>query len=191
MAYATLNDLKRELGIPADNTGDDALLAALLTQAESFIDAQFSARFEATVATRVYGPERIIGSVLLLDAPLLSLTALVNGDGETIPVSDYELLPRNATPKREIRLRTGAAVGWAVDAERVVSVTGAWGYTITVPELVRRLTVRMATYYYRLRDAQVFDTVYNAELGMLTVPKGVPADAQQILNILHAFYQLA
>lgn len=191
MPYATLGDLKRELGISVDNTGDDALLTALLAQAESFIDAQFSARFETTTATRVYGPERVVGSVLLLDAPLLTLTALVNGAGETIPASDYELLPRNALPKREIRLRTDATVGWSVSADTPVTVTGAWGYTATAPELVKRLTVRMAAYYYRLRDAQVFDTVYNAELGQLTVPKGIPADAQQILNILHAFYQLA
>jgi hypothetical protein len=191
MAYATLDELKRELGIPTSNTGDDALLTSLLGQAEAFVDAQFSARFEAVTATRKYGIESIANGSLFLDAPLLSLSTLVNGDGETISADDYELLPRNASPKYQIRLRSTATKTWAVDAEKTVAVTGTWGYTASAPELVKRLTLRLAAYYYRLRDAQVFDTVYNVEAGTVTVPKGTPADAQQILDILHAFYQLA
>lgn len=62
-----------------------------------------------------------------------------------------------------------------------------WRVTFTadsnaIPTLVSDAILRLAAYSYRARDAQAFDTVYNAMTGELTVPKGIPIDAKQKLD---------
>jgi hypothetical protein len=38
--------------------------------------------------------------------------------------------------------------------------------------------LRMAAYLYRLKDSQVYDTTATPELGIITIPKGIPADVK-------------
>jgi hypothetical protein len=40
----------------------------------------------------------------------------------------------------------------------------------------------LAGYYYRQKDAGVFDTTAIPDMGVIQVPQGIPRDVQLILN---------
>lgn len=170
--YATVSQLKEYLSVSGDE--DDALLERLLKAATAAIEAYCARRFSGREDTRRYGWESIAGIDLWLDDDLLDVQQVTNG-GE-LESSDYILLPRNGPPYSRIRARGG----WN-PAEDVV-VTGTWGYSAEPPENIVHACIRLAAYYYRQRDAQVFDVTAVPEQGVITVPKGMPADVRQILD---------
>ena len=145
MAYVSLADLKTYLGV--GNTGDDTLLSDVLTRAQSIFDSNFEFSFEAETATRYYDSVYISGMSLLLDAPLLSITTLKNGDTTTIASSAYRLYPRNSTPYYEILLLDDSDVDWTFDTDGEVSIAGTWGYTTTAPQDVKNAVMRQAAYF--------------------------------------------
>jgi hypothetical protein len=61
-------------------------------------------------------------------------------------------------------------------------VAGDWGYSTTAPADIVQATLRLAAFFYRQKDAQVFDTVASPELGVITVPKGIPVDIRLLLD---------
>lgn len=170
--YATVSQLKEYLSISGDE--DDALLERLVKAATAAIDSYCARRFAAVEATRRYGRESIAGTDLWLDDDLWSAQRVVNGS--ELQSEDYILLPRNGPPYSRIRARSG----W--NAAEDVEVTGTWGYSAEPPENIVHACVRLAAYYYRQRDAQVFDVTAIPDQGVITVPKGIPADVRQLLS---------
>jgi len=151
--YASLSEFKnwkRNPGGPdmsADAT-DDTVIEDLLEAASRHIDEETGGRtFYPRVETRYYSiPESyeddrwIDGIVrssrnareLTVDDDLLEIISLTNGDGTVIASSEYDLVPRNLSPKFAIRLKAGSAVMWEDDAdgniEDVIAVAAIWGY---------------------------------------------------------------
>jgi hypothetical protein len=183
MAYADLQDVKSSLGIAADSGDADEILDRLLTAAEAAIDRYTGRSFGVdTDSTRYFDACAIEGQVLYLDEELASLTSVTNGDGESLTVGDIKTRPRNIGPYFALVLPW--SLTWRLDdIDAEISVTGKWGYSTAAPEDIRQATIRLAGYWYRLRDAQVFDTVTTAEGGALVVPKGMPADVQVVLQL--------
>lgn len=178
MAYATLVQLKEYLSISTD--ADDHLLERLLSAATAVIEQYTGRCFAATPATRRYGAERISGSLLLLDGDLWSLESVTNAAGETIPAGGVVLIPRTP-PHYALRLRMDYS--WSVSGENdTVSVTGAWGWSATPPADIVQACVRLAAYFYRQKDSQVFDVTAIPDAGVITVPKGLPVDVRIILD---------
>lgn len=180
MAYCTLDEVKAYLKL--SGTAADALLAQLIAAAQAKIEADRRRAFEAVAATRYYTEGDLDGDTLYLWADLLTVTKLTNGDAAAteIPSDGYVLLPRNSSPKAMIRLKSPYT--WVVDPDREIGVAGTWGYSAVAPEDIALACLRLAAYYYRNRDSQVFDVVATPELGTITVPKGIPADVREILN---------
>jgi hypothetical protein len=178
MAYATVAQLKAYLNLTG--SGDDALLGELIGRAQAAIDRYCDRTFESTPGTRYYAAEDVDGAVLYLDADLLTVALIQNGDGAEIPVSDCVLLPRNATPKYAIVLKTAAS--WDLGADGQITVYGVWGYSQTPPADIVHATIRLAAYMYRQRDASTFDTVAFPEAGVMTIPQGIPRDVALILE---------
>lgn len=191
MAYTDSTALKAYLGI--SGTGDDALLSSCVTRAQAIVDAQFSATFEAETETRYYTQYDIENSnVLWLDMPLLTVTTLTNGDGDTISADDYWLLPRNDAPYWYIKLKSGGTTtAYEFNTDGEVSVAGTWGYTATAPGEIVQATLRLAGYIYRQKDSQIFDTTAILELGTMTIPGGIPKDVERLLSIVRSRYALA
>ncbi len=199
MAYATLDDVKRYIG--TGQTLDDTLLQSDLERAQSTIEKETHRWFEARAATRYYRREDLQfgqesafrqdlyhevlnprGKVLDLDADLLGVTTLTNGDGTVIPSDGYWLEPRNDPPYRAIRLKT--AYAWVFSTDGEIAVAGTWGYSEEPPDFIVQATVRLAAYYYRQRDVPTFDVVVDPTMGTLTIPKGLPADVKDLLRDL-------
>ncbi|MCP4099150.1 MAG: hypothetical protein GY748_23250 [Planctomycetaceae bacterium] len=187
MAYATLASLKAYLGI--SESGDDAILTECLDRGIAIFDGEFSFSFEAQTETRYYCRDDVDGKRLWLDAPLLALITLTNGDGEELGNATYTLRPRNRAPYWYIDLNSASY--WTFDTDGEISVDGLWGYTTTAPDDAIQAVLRLTAYIYRQRDSQVFETTAIPELGVLTIPSGIPADVRKIINGLRAQYHLA
>jgi hypothetical protein len=170
MSYAELADLTTYLKITTDS--DDVILTDALDAATQAIDNYCGRRFVAVTATRYYTAADLRHGVLWLDDDLLTVTTLLNGDASVLTSSYYWLDPRNSTPKHAIRLRSTAYWNFATDGE--IAVTGTWGYSATPDDLIRQACLWLASYFYHLKDSQVFDVTATPELGQITIPKGMP-----------------
>lgn len=186
MAYVTLADLKEELGVTG--TSDDGQLRNKINDAQRYIDGQTNRTFEAVTKTRYYGSgilDYFDSSIIHIDDDLLSITTLLNGDANAteIVAASYWLLDRNAGPPYHgIKLTDTSGVSWEWAVDGWISIAGTWGYATNTPDDIRRATIRLAAYYYRNKDSQVFDVTAMPEQGVITIPKGVPADVTRIIR---------
>lgn len=188
MAYCTAADVKTYLGI--SETDDDALITQLVTAAQQAIDTHCNRTFEAAAdSTRNFSVEHDVdGRTVWLDEDLADITTVTsNADGsspDVIPSTDYVTKPRNRTPYYAIVLKTSSDDDWdyADDPEDGITIEGKWAYSETAPDDIKQWCIRLASYYYRQKDAQVFDVTAVPEAGVITVPQGLPADVRQGLR---------
>lgn len=138
-AYCTLAEYKnfttaRGQTTTTDST-DDAVIEMLLRSVSRYVDDQTGRHFYPRVETRYYDVPDNTGldvRSLVLDGDLLEVITVVNGDGITVPSTEYTLRPRNVTPHLYIRLKDSSTYYWASnsasDFHDVIEVTGVWGY---------------------------------------------------------------
>lgn len=133
-SYATIGEYKayrvaRGQTATVDAT-DDVQIDNLLNAASRWIDKFTGRFFYPRYETRYYDiPE---SRRLFVNADLLDLSTLTNGDGTTISSSDYVLEKRNFSPKFAVKLKDNVDTSWEVDSdsgwEQVIEVLGTWGY---------------------------------------------------------------
>lgn len=184
MAYTTLSDVREYLGLDVADTGDDTLLGNFIVQAQAFIDHYCRRSFESVTETRYYDAiEDVVDGMLILDKDLLTITTLTV-NGSTIASTAYTLLPRNMSPQAAITLKPSSGKTWAytTDSEDAISIAGTWGYSTSAPSDIVYAIIRLVAYFYRKKDAQVFEDTAFAQAGVVTVPKGTPKDVLDILN---------
>ncbi len=138
-SYVTLDEF---LALPELNQAapvDDVFVERLLERCSREFDGDTGHWFYASAQTRRYDTPH--GRCLELDAPLLEVDTITNGDDTTIEASDYNLYPLNGPHATEIRLKATSNVFWRTDVsgdpEGVIAVRGQWGYvdrTATTPE---------------------------------------------------------
>ena len=186
MAYCTTAQVKAYLG--NTTASDDTLLDELIPRAQAAIDAYCHRAFEATSdTTRTFDADRDTdGPFLYFDEDLASITTITNGDGSTIASSSYVTEPRNRTPYCGIKILVSSGVNWEYDSnndpEDAISVTGKWSWSVSAPDDIVHACIRLTGYYYRQRDAQVFDTTATPELGVITIPQGFPKDVKMLIE---------
>lgn len=117
---ATLDDLRRHLGLRADETADDARLLICIETASADLERECGRHFEPRFATLTHRLDKP-GEVLSLADDLLELTALVDGGG-AVPLAMIERIPE-CGPAALLRLAAGL---WF--AAGTVAVTGWWGW---------------------------------------------------------------
>lgn len=125
--YATLVDLRRQLGLSSSQTTDDDQLLDLLTAASRLIEGYTGRRFYPSRQTHAYTYRN--PGVLLLRDDLLALHTLTNGDGNTLASSVYHLQPPGEAVISAIVLdRTQVAFTHDGDPVDAIQVDGTWGY---------------------------------------------------------------
>ena len=188
--YTTTTLLKSYLGFTTSETADDSLLVTLINAAQASIDSYCKRSFEGTTATRYYDWTALdsVGR-LRLDDDLLSTSTgaivITNGDtGATVITStQYRFEPYNTVSKRLVRLLSGSTgSGWQFGTDGRISVAGSWGFTTAAPNDIVHATNRLAAYFYRQKDAQVFDVTAMPGMGEMIIPKGMPADVVKLLK---------
>ena len=138
-SYATTQEFKNFKTQRAQSTintdaADDLVIGSLLESASRYIDDQCRRKFYPSIETRYFNvPEDQNNDLLLfVDADLLEITTLTNGDTTTITSTSYNLLPRNVSPKYGIKLIPTSNIYWMNDStgngEFVIPVYGVWGF---------------------------------------------------------------
>jgi hypothetical protein len=188
MAYITLNDLRAYLGHEAAETADDRLLQRAINAAQKYIEDETNRIFEANLATRYYdwdSVDRWDKTLLHLDADLLAVTTLTNGDtaGTAITPANYWPMPRNeGPPYHAIKLKENTGIYWEFDTDCLVSVYGPWGYSTVPNGIIVEACTELAAFAYKKKDSQVFDTTAIPEAGVITIPAGIPATVTRVLE---------
>jgi hypothetical protein len=125
--YATLVDLRRQLGLSSSQTADDDQLLTLLGAASRLIDGYAGRRFFPLRQTHSYSYRD--PGVLLLRDDLLALHTLTNGDGVELDSAVYHLQPPGESVMSSVVLdRTQAAFTHSGDPVDAIQVEGTWGY---------------------------------------------------------------
>ena len=116
--YCSATELKTRLDI--SGSGYDTTLATLATAASRWIDQHCRVPTDGFAATAAahgyYNSDAVDGRTLVLDAPLLSVTTLANGDGSAIAAGSYWLRPRNGAAGWYIELKSSVS-GWVFDTD--------------------------------------------------------------------------
>ena len=128
----TLDDVRAHRRLGASETSDDELLKRLIGAASAEFARQIGRVPMPYRATRRYDADgaNVEPYTLDLDADLLELTALTNGDGSAIGLEQVALRPTNDYPKWRIALKQGAGVTFTYggDPQEAIAVEGWWGY---------------------------------------------------------------
>lgn len=182
--YATSTLVKEALSAESINATDDAYLAKLVTRASRHIDQHCNRTFVAEADTRKYhAVDDVDGDDLFLDADLVSVTTLTNGDGTEITAAKYVLLPTNFTPKSIIRLRSDSSAfwTWTTDPNEAISVEGMWGFSSNTPDDIIQATIDIAVWWYKTRK-NPFTEVGTQQGGIAVVSPGMPEKVVDLLN---------
>ncbi len=181
--YCTLLDIRQDGRLNIVGDAYDAAIAALIRACSRWIDAYcrvpengFAA---TTVATHYFGFDQVDGNSLLFDEPLVSITALTNGDGAVLAGDTYRLLPRNTMPKWGVELKSGYGWQWSVDGE--IAVTGVWGTSATVPEPVAEACRMMVAWMFKRYQAGLQDVTASPEIGQAIYAEAVPKQVKALL----------
>lgn len=179
MPYASLLDLRDYLSsTDLLGTVNDGLLQDSLDQAENVINDYTRRNFAGTAGTYYvnrYSQRNVRDQALYLNQDLHTLISITNGDGANIPVGSAWLEPRNVGPPyRIVRLKSSSVWVWNTDSD--VIVAGTFGFSTVAPAAIVRSTVRLAAYYYRLKDVGPADVSGMSDAGEVQYPKGMPDD---------------
>jgi hypothetical protein len=163
MAYVSASDMKTFLEITSSD--DDALFTSLIAAASRAVDRMTNRTFEASTATtRKFTPlpQRYGGSIqndgrtLMFDEDLCALTSIVNGDGNTIPNTEYYLLAPNSTVYYGVALKMLSTYNWTYTGspEQSVLITGKWAYSETCPADIALAVKKIVKHFYTSRAAE-------------------------------------
>lgn len=138
--YASLQEFKnfatdRGGNTPVTNPTDDSVVEMFLKAASRYLDTKTGRRFDPVIETRYFDVpdvDEVDPRLLKMDYDLLEVLSVTNGDGVTIPSTEYSLRPRNQSPYFGIRLIDNSTYYWASDGagdtHDVIAVSGVWGY---------------------------------------------------------------
>jgi hypothetical protein len=183
IAYASLPDLKRALGIVQDTSRDELLLMAL-DSASRNIDRRCGRRFYAdsgvtarTFRTRGRTLSTGDGLVFLVD-DIASATGLIvelgsTASGAFYATDDVEVMPDNAAARGEpitgLLLPAGM---WSALPTGRVRVTARWGWP-AVPDEIEHATLLLAARLFRRKDTPE-GVAGSAEWGVVRVASRDP-----------------
>lgn len=184
-AYCTANDIALALNIAG--VQDDGWLTTLADSASAWVDAHCcvpSGGFAVTTdSARRYDVCALEDGALQLDAPLVSLTSITNGDGNAINTATVRLYPLNSGHYWTIHmLSTGPGWQWVQDG--LFAVTGKWGWSTTPPTPVKEATVMLAAWMYKRYQAGLQDAANNTEIGQMMYSERMP---KQVVALLAPF----
>lgn len=186
MAYCTVSQVKTYLNITGNS--DDALLGDLVAAAQRAIDDYCHRTFEAAADTTRYIDavgDHVRARSLFFDhiGDLASITTITNGDGVEVASDEYVTMPRHETPYYGVKIKLSPGKVWTYtdDYEDAITITGRWAYSTAAPTAIQQACIRLTSYLYRQKDAQVFETTAIPEAGVITVPTGIPVDVRQLL----------
>lgn len=185
--YCTTSQVKAAGRLDISGTSYDTQLAEMVTAASRWIDRYCTdgidnAFAQGTDATRYYDHRAVQGEALHLDAPLLTVTTLTNGDGAVISSTYYRLWPRNTGHHLQVRLLSAAA--WAFAADGEISVAGKWGLALSgaTPQPVSEACAMLSAWMFKRYQAALADATANLDIGQLIYGEAMPKQVVALLT---------
>lgn len=193
--YGELPELKERLRLPEANSDHDDMLERLLNAATATVNRVTRRRFNADTAETVLidcTRDNVMGRLLFLPDDFHTITAVVNGDGATIPATDYVTNPRQRVvdgdtvtavdwPFYELQIKPTVRTTWTYrgDPLEAIAVTGYRGFSAIPPADIVEATYQLAMHVYRLPDKA--ERVVVSPDGVWLTPDSVPAYVKQQL----------
>lgn len=166
----TLEQLRRYLHIASEDTSEDSRLYAAILAASTAIERYAGRRFTPRHARLRHSVNLNALSELILLDDLLVLTALVNGDGQAIPLDDVIAIPDlGDSPAGVLRLVGASAFTYDRTPLHAISVEGIWGWHD-----------RWTAAWVDTRDS-VQDDPLTASATTLSVSSSIEADAEGLV----------
>lgn len=197
MAYVASTDFTEYANHPNADSDDLALFDNLIARAQSVVEQVTGRVFQSDSADAGIGSTNapvsrtfdadcdVDGAYLWLDRDLAEIVSITNGDGSTVPSSNYVTDPRNDPPFFRIKLLTsgGDLWTWSTDVENAITVSGVWAYSLTPPDDIKHAVLRLTNWMYKQRTAD-FDADRPAitDIGVTIMPAQLPADIMAILR---------
>ena len=181
--YCAAADVVNRLEITSSTYNTE--LAAIVTAASRAIDhfcrIPDNGFAQADDAVRYYDLASVSApDTLFLDAPIVSVTSIVNGDGATISASDYTLQPRNEEWHSRVQLKSAFAWRFATDGE--IAITGKWGKATVVPADIKEACIMLSAWMFKRYQVGMQDATANPDLGQITFAKGIPEQVRTLLQ---------
>jgi hypothetical protein len=161
---STLYRLRARLGLATTETGDDFRLTTALEAASVQIERAAGRHFSPRRAALQHDYTSALE--LLLDDDLLELTALTNGDGNSINLNHVIPVPDEA-PWSVLHLTSSSAFIWNITKLQAIIVTGVWGWHDR-PAVM-----------WRASGDTVQNNPFSASATLLTVADAGAADTEQ------------
>ncbi len=178
-AYATVADLKARLDITSLDS--DAVLGQMLEAASRQIDGWCGRAFTSGTGTHRLTADT--NALLILPDDLHSLTAIaMDWDDDQIAeypwaLTDVDLQP-SPGPYQIVRPRRGLAF----PTHRYgVSITGVWGFGLTIPAASREATLLQAARLFKRKDAP-FGIAGTADHGELQTIGKIDPDVSELIE---------
>lgn len=183
--YTTLLDAKNYIGIAHDNDADDTLLTDMINRSQKTIDSYCLRTFEASsnVVRYFNAISDVTGRLLKLDRDLCAINTITNGNGVIVTSGQYITQPRNETPYHGILLLASSGINWQWqdDSEAAIAISGKWAFSVSAPSDIVHACIRLTAFFYRSKDAQVFDQTAFSELGAIRMNRKLPSDILELL----------
>lgn len=185
--YATLVEYKAWQTVSSTDATDDTVIEQIIEAASRYIDGETARTFYARSETRYFSVPNPASRQLDLDDDLIAVTTLTNGDDNTIAATEYNLIPKNVTPYRAIKLKASSTYYWDADSdgnnEYVISLAGTWGWAATAPHDIRQACLMIAISMYKRRFGEnVSSTFKVTAAGIVVTPQDVPSQAAAIIR---------
>lgn len=182
----TLADVRTFLQKPAGDTGQDAVISSLITRASTAIlkdcQREFAPVTTSEARTFAYdGRGRL--SLAPYDLRSVSLIRMDTDDSSptTITSDQYRLWPRPAVNGTYLTILFDGTVGGTRNnwRDRLVEVTGAWGFA-AVPDDVKHAAVVTTAIWLR-RDVAAFSSTFNLDEDRVERPETLPSSVRAML----------
>lgn len=186
--YCTTANIKGAGRLNITDSGYDTQLGEIITAASRWIDRFcagdiVNAFAVGTDTTRYYSQDNLQGGTLFLDAPLLAVTSITNGDSAAVASNTYRLWPRNAPYYYQVRLLS-TADGWAFDTDGEIAIVGKWGLALSgsTPEPIKEACAMLAAWMFKRYQAALADATANFDLGQLVYNEAMPKQVVALLE---------
>ena len=125
---ATLDDLRRRLGLAATDSDSDQELLHSLQEASCLIESLTQRRYCPLLQRRAVTFDRNAPRTLILPADLLELRAISDAGG-ALGLEDVQLLPADVDASASILQLTGGLTFRSdASADRAIAIDGVWGW---------------------------------------------------------------
>lgn len=176
-----IDDVKRYLALNEPGLDhDDELLEQCIDRAESLLEESTQRYFKARKETHVYDCPDDSSYLLMRFDELQKVITLTNGDGTIIPALNFVYEPANRgegayrKSAHGIRLINGAYFTYVSNPYQCIKVRAWWGFTMEPDHYTKQALLRLTTFLYKQKDAQVFDSTSFIDGGVIVVPQGIP-----------------